>query len=118
MSLTAAVETYHQEIIVLPLGGLFTVASGSPTAGESYTLECSTGTSEGTFRWLGPPDGRTPVVSSGSITISSSLTISRLQFRPVQQSNNGSYVCSATADGLTILSEPIIIVVNGIILLE
>ena len=94
------------------------MVSGSPIAGESYTLECSTGASVGTFQWLGPPDGRTPVVNSGSITTSSSSTTSRLQFRPVQQSNNGSYICSATVNGLIIVSEPVVIVVNGIILLD
>ena len=91
--------------------------SGSATAGESYTLECSVGGSEGTFQWLkGPPDGRTPVVSSGSIIISSSSTTSQLQFRPVQQSDNGSYSCSATVGGLALSSESVLIVVNGTIM--
>ena len=90
-------------------------ASGSPIAGESYTLECSAGGSEGTFQWLeGPPDARTPVVSSGSITISSTSTSSQLQFRPVQQSDNGSYICNASVNGLAIISGPLIIIVNGI----
>ena len=48
------------------------MASGSSVGGESYTLECSAGGSEGTFQWLvGPPDGRTLVDSSGFISISS-----------------------------------------------
>ena len=69
---------------MLSLGGLSITASGSLIAGESYTLECSAGGDEGTFQWLGPSDGRTPVVSSGSITICSTSTTSQLQFRPVQ----------------------------------
>ena len=90
-------------------------ASGSPIAGESYTLECSAGGSEGTFQWLkGPPDGRTPVVNSGYITISSISTASQLQFRPVQQSDTGTYSCSATTNGLTLSSEYVMISVNGI----
>ena len=89
--------------------------SGSPIAGESYTLECSAGGSEGTFQWLkGPPDGRTPVVTSASITISFTSTSSQLQFRPVQQSDNGSYSCSATTNGLTLSTEARMINVNGI----
>ena len=88
-------------------------ASGSPIAGESYTLECSAGGSEGTFQWLGPPDGRTPVVTSGSITISSTSTSSQLQFRPVQQSDNGSYSCSATIDGSALTSGSIAIAINS-----
>ena len=92
------------------------MASGSPTAGENYTLECSAGGSEGTFQWLGPPDGRTPVVSSGSVTITSTSTTSQLQFRPLQQSHNGSYSCSTSSGGQTLSSEPIDISVNGITL--
>ena len=90
------------------------IPSDPPVAGESYTLECSAGGSEGTFQWLkGPPDGRTSVVNSGSITISSTSTSSQLQFRPVQQSDNGSYTCSVTTNGLTLSSESVMISVNG-----
>ena len=99
---------------VLSLGGLSTTASGSSIAGESYTLECSAGGSEGTFHWLGQPDGSTPVLGSGSITISFTSTSSQLQFRPIQQSDNGSYVCNASVGGLAFVSEPVIIIVNGI----
>ena len=90
--------------------------SGSAIAGESYTLECSAGGSEGTIQWLGPPDGRTPVVSSGSITIISTSTTSQLQFSPLQQSDNGSYSCNATVGGLVLSSEPVPISVNGTIM--
>ena len=100
------------------IGGIsISILSDPPIAGESYTLECSAGGSEGTFQWLkGPPDGRTPVVTSGSITISSTSTASQMQFRPVQQSDNGSYSCSATTNGLTFSSESVMINVNGIIM--
>ena len=95
-------------------GGLSTMASGSSIAGESYTLVCSAGSSEGTFQWLGPPDGRTPVVeSSPRLTIISNATSSQLRFRPVQQSDNGSYSCRATTNGLTLSSEPVTVNVNG-----
>ena len=99
------------------VGVSISVTSDPPIAGESYTLECSAGGSQAeSFQWLkGPPDGRTPVISSGSITISSTSTSSQLQFRPVQQSDNGSYSCSATTNGLTLSSESVIISVNGIV---
>ena len=48
-----------------------------------------------TFEWLGPPDGRTPIVNSNSVTIISNYSASQLQFRPLQQSHNGSYYCHA-----------------------
>ena len=93
------------------------MTSGSLVAGESYTLECSAGGSEGTFQWLkGPPNGRTLVISSGSVTISSNSTTSQLQFRPIQQSNNGSYFCNITIGGVALLSEPVVISVNGMIM--
>ena len=93
------------------------MVSGSPTAGESYTLECSAGGSEGTFKWLGPPDGRTPVVeSTPRLSIMSNATAGQLQFRPIQQSDNGSYSCNASIDGLALLSEPVDISVNGTII--
>jgi hypothetical protein len=93
------------------------IPSDPPIAGESYTLECSAGGSEGTFQWLkGPPDGRTPVVTSGSITISSTSTTSQLQFRPVQQSDNGSYSCSITVDRSTLLSDSVNLIVNGTVM--
>ena len=94
------------------------MASGSLIAGENYTLECSAGGSMGTFQWLGPSDGGTPIASSGSITITSTSTTSQLQFMPLQQSHNGSYSCSTSSDGQTLSSEPIAISVNGINLMH
>jgi hypothetical protein len=104
-------------IVFLHVGSVsLSIPSDPPIAGESYTLECSAGGSEGVFQWLkGPPDGRIPVVSSGSITVSSTSTTSQLQFRPVQQSDNGSYSCNATTNGLTLSTESVVINVNGII---
>ena len=94
------------------------MASGSPIAGESYTLECSAGGSEGTFQWLkGPPDGRTPVVeNSPRVTITSNAVSSQLQFRPVQQSDNGSYSCNGTIDGSAFLSDSLNVIINGIVM--
>ena len=98
-------------------GASMIIPSDPPTAGESYTLECSTGGSEGTFQWLGLPDGRTPVVESRPrLIIITDATSSQLQFMPIQQSDNGSYYCSATTNGLSLTSEPAMISVNGIII--
>ena len=107
------------KICSLSVGGVSItgIPSGSPIVGESYTLECSAGGSEGTFQWLGPPDGRTPIVdSSPRLNIISNAESSQLQFRPLQQSDSGSYSCSATTNGLTLSSEPMMVNVNGIII--
>ena len=90
------------------------IPSDAPIAGESYTLECSADGSEGTFQWLGPPDGRTPLDdNSSSVNIVSTATMSQLQFRPLGQSDSGSYSCSAAVGGLALTSEPVVIRVNG-----
>ena len=101
-------------IITIIIIGLSITAIGSPTAGASYTLECSVGGSEGTFQWLGPPDGMTQVAeNSPRVTITSNAASSQLQFRPVQQSDNGSYSCSATIDGSTSFSDSLNVIING-----
>ena len=101
----------------LSIGGLSVMGSGSIVAGESYTLECSVGVSEGTFQWLkGPSDGRMLVVeSSPRVNIIANANTSQLQFRPLQQSDNGSYSCNATVGGLDLSPEPVVISVNGIL---
>ena len=93
---------------------VFITPLGSPIAGESYTLECSAGGSMPTFEWLGPPNGGTQIVNNSFITISSNSSTSQLQFRPLQQSYNGSYLCRASTDVDTLTSEPVHISVNGI----
>ena len=60
------------------------------------------------------PDGWTPVIeNSPRVDIASNIISSQLQFRPVQQSDNGSYSCNATIDGSTLISDPITVAVNG-----
>ena len=87
--------------------------SSSPIAGESYFLKCLAGEPLATFQWLGPPDGRTPVVNTTSLIIISNSSTSQLQFRPLQQSHNGSYSCRTTANESTISSQAIEIRVKG-----
>ena len=84
------------------------ISSGSPIAGESYSLECSAGESTTTFQWMGPPDGRTPIANSaGAIAVISTSSTSHLQFKPIQQSYSGLYSCQATTDGGALSSDPI-----------
>ena len=83
--------------------------NSAPIAGESYFLECSAGDSTATFQWLGPSD----VVNSTFVTISSNSSTSQLQFRPLQQSHNGSYSCRAVTNGDVLLSQPIEIHAKG-----
>ena len=98
------------------LGEVSITPSGSFVAGQNYTLDCSAGGSNRTFQWLGPPDGRTPVDDSGSsLNIVPTATTSQLQFRPIGQSDNGSYSCNGTIDGSILSSETIVITVNGIL---
>ena len=74
--------------------------SGSPTAGGTYTLECSvSGTSDPAmnFQWsLGPAGNRTLLTSGTSITINSNSSISQLQFTSLQASHGRHYTCQAT----------------------
>ena len=86
---------------------------GSPIAGESYTLEYSTDDPLAVFEWLGPPDGRTPIISGSSLVIISNSSSSQLQFRPLQQSHSGSYSCRATTHEGTVFSTLEEIRVNG-----
>ena len=70
--------------------------SGSPSAGETFSLECSiSGTSDdATFQWLrGSPDNRTQLTSGGSRTINSTSSVSQLQFSPLRASHGGLYTC-------------------------
>ena len=108
---------YNNNNVIIFILGLSISVSGSPIAGESYTLECSAGGSEGAFQWLGPPDGRTPVVdNSPRVTVTSNAASSQLQFRPVQQSDNGSYSCGAAVDGSTLFSDSLNIIINGTVM--
>ena len=87
--------------------------SGSLIAGEYVVLECFADHSIGMFQWLGPPDGMTPVISDDSVTISSNSTTSQLQFRPLKQSHNGSYLCRVSTGGQNLSSQPLDIRING-----
>ena len=90
-------------------------SSGPPTAGESYTMECSvSGTSDPvTFQWLeGPPDSRTPLISDGSRTINSDSSLSQLQFSTLRASHGGIYTCQATVRGVVVEGNTIVEVIR------
>ena len=79
--------------------------SGSPTADETYSLECScsvNGTSDTpSYQWLvGPPDNRTLLNSGGSLNIYSYTTSrSMLQFTTLRATDGGEYTCEVTVGG-------------------
>ena len=65
--------------------------SGDNTAGETYSLECSTVTGSTDITWLDPMNSPVP---SGMITTTGST--SRLTFSPLTASHAGTYTCRAT----------------------
>ena len=78
-----------------------TPSSGSPMAGEIYSLECSA-TVSGTgdvpsYQWLvGPSDNRAQLSSGNSITVNSNM----VQFSTLRTSHGGIYTCQVTVGGL------------------
>ena len=81
---------------------MLATSSGSPMAGEPFSLECSlSGTSDSTtFQWLkGPADNMTQLTSDGSTTINSTSSVSQLLFSPLRASHGGIYTCQANVVG-------------------
>ena len=74
-------------------------ASGTNTAGETYSLECSatvTGsTDQPTITWLDPMNNQVP---TEMVTTTSSM--STLTFNPLAASHAGTYTCRVTAGGV------------------
>ena len=85
------------------------MSTGSSTAGETYTLQCSVnGTSEPTrFQWLmgslnSELDDNIMMISGLSVTSNPSARYTQLQLRPLSQRlHNGSYCCSAMVVGIS-----------------
>ena len=80
-----------------------TPSSGSPTAGETYSLVCSatvSGTSDTpvpSYQWLvGPSDNRQPLNNGNSITVNSNM----VQFSTLKTSHGGMYTCQVTVGDL------------------
>ena len=116
VSIRAESAQLPSELITITVTTNITIThSGSPTAGESYSLECSVrGTSDPvTFQWLeGPPDSRTPLISDGSRTINSDSSLSQLQFSTLRASHGGIYTCQATVRGVVVEGNTIVEVIR------
>ena len=86
-------------------------ASGTNTAGETYSLECSatvTGsTDQPTITWLDPMNN--PVLSEMVTTTGS---MSTLTFISLAASHAGTYTCRVTAGGVT-ETQTSTVIVNG-----
>ena len=65
--------------------------SGDQTAGETYSLECSTVTGSTDITWLDPTND--PITSEMVTTTDS---ISTLTFNPLSAFHAGTYTCRAT----------------------
>ena len=107
------INIYYYEVAICTDSVIIIPFQGSPIAGENYTLECSNNGIVAAFEWLGPPNGSMPIVNTSSITIISHQSASQLQFRPLQQTHNGSYSCRVVTDEDTVSSEPIELSVKG-----
>ena len=91
------------EILIPPVSiSVLATSSGSPTAGEPFSLECSlSGTSDSTtFQWLkGPADNMSQLTSDDTTAINSTSSVSQLLFSPLRASHGGLYTCQATIVG-------------------
>ena len=105
---------------------VLTSSSGSNTAGETYTLMCSSTLNSDsrplpddvpapTFEWSFGPSGSDPLPSGVTDmgTTGDTTFTSRLQFSPLSQSHIGNYTCRLGAGRL--VSSAAIVTVNGTI---
>ena len=86
--------------------------SGTNTAGEAYSLECSvnvTGSTlnQSTITWL---DAVNNPVPSGMITTTDNM--STLTFNPLTATHRGTYTCSVTVGGVA-QNETVIVTVES-----
>ena len=103
-------------LVINPVSiSVLAISSGSPMAGETFSLECSlSGTSDSTtFQWLkGPADNMTQLTSDGSTTINSTSTVGQLLFSPLRASHGGLYTCQANVVGGATFERSTIVQVN------
>ena len=78
--------------IIVSIGAVIT-STGTPTAGQTYSLDCSvTGTADSaTYRWFHSNGTRLPDTS-------------QLEFSPLLASHAGTYTCQATVGGVVMES--------------
>ena len=88
-------------------------ASGTNTAGQTYSLVCSatvTGsTDQPTFTWLDPMNNPVP-----SVMVTTTGSMSTLKFSPLIVSHAGTYTCRVTTGGVT-ETHTTTVIVNGTI---
>ena len=81
-----------------PMVSVSITASGTNTAGETYSLVCSvtvTGSTDTpTITWFDSMDSTVP-----SDMVSTTGSMSTLAFNPLSTSHAGTYTCRATVDG-------------------
>ena len=86
-------------------------ASGTNTAGETYSLMCSAtvngSSDQPTITWLDPMNS--PVLSEMVTTIGN---MSTLTFNPLADSHAGTYTCRVTVGGVT-RTQTSTLIVNG-----
>ena len=95
---------YYDIIITVDI---FITSSGDNTAGETYSLVCSTVSGSTDITWLDPMNNPVP---SGMVTTTGSM--STLTFNPLAASHVGTYTCRATIGG-TMQTETVDIIVKS-----
>ena len=104
---------YNKNQFTTPVNISLSIAtSGTNTAGETYSLECSArvaeSTDQPTITWLDPMNNPVP---SEMVTTTNSM--STLKFNPLATSHAGTYTCRVTAGGVT-ETQTSTVIVNGI----
>ena len=80
-------------------------AVGTPIVGDVYSLNCSVSEASdpATYQWFkGPADNQTTLTSDASRTVSSTSSVSQLQFPALRASDAGLYTCQASIGGVTV----------------
>ena len=104
---------YHLSLFLL-VSVTIAATSGTPTAGDSFSLECHVNgiNRPATFQWLGPPNNWTLMTnSSNSRMVRSNSTVAVLQFIILQASHNGLYTCRASVSN-TVMEESREVIIN------
>lgn len=95
---------YKVSVTITPFGLI--------TAGEEYTLECSTNGASASFQWFYKNGSQ--IISSASRFITTlSPSSNQLRFAPLHQSYNGNYTCTANTSDV-VESKYFLLSINGI----
>lgn len=102
---------YNHSVIHVHTVSVTVSASGSITAGDVYTLECSANGALATFQWF-DKSGNQVTNGDGTRMVTTSPLSSWLQFSPLHLSHGGNYTCYATVEGV-VDSKSFIVSVSG-----